>query len=144
MTVFSELLATEHSLTIKIQLTPILDNGVPICAVRINDSVQYYGDLLDPIVLVKQQPLLSTFDIEISMFDKRYSSEHETAILIKSIAIDDFEIIPKYTHLANYQNDHNYPGPTSYLGFNGCWKLSINRPFYQWQHQITNQGWLLT
>jgi len=143
MTVFSELLATEHSLTIKIQLSPIVDNGVPICAVRINDSVEYYGQLLDSITLVKQLSLLEIFDIKISMLDKRYSEERETAIIIKSILIDDFEIVPYYTHLAKYNNDHNYNQATSYLGFDGTWQLSIDRPFYQWQHQATNQGWLL-
>ena len=143
MTVFSELLATEHSLTIKIQLSPIVDNGVPICAVRINDSVEYYGQLLDSITLVKQLSLLEIFDIKISMLDKRYSEERETAIIIKSILIDDFEIVPYYTHLAKYNNDHNYNLATSYLGFDGTWQLSIDRPFYQWQHQATNQGWLL-
>jgi hypothetical protein len=144
MTVFSELLATKHSLTIKIQLSPIVDNGVPICAVRINDSVEYYGQLLDSITLVKQLSLLEIFDIKISMLDKRYSEERETAVVIKSILIDDFEIIPHYTHLIDYDNDHNYNRATSYLGFNGTWRLSIDRPFYQWRHQVTNQGWLLT
>ena len=143
MTVFSELLATEHSLTIKIQLSPIVDNGVPICAVKINNSVEYYAQLLDTITLTKQMPLLESVDIEISMFDKKYSDERETAVVIKSILIDEFEIVPYYTYLAEYINDHDYNRATSYLGFNGTWRLTIDRPFYQWQHQATNQGWLL-
>ena len=143
MTVFSELLATEHSLTIKIQLSPIVDNGVPICAVKINNSVEYYAQLLDTITLTKQMPLLEPVDIEISMFDKKYSDERETAVVIKSILIDEFEIVPYYTYLAEYINDHDYNQATSYLGFNGNLRLTIDRPFYQWQHQATNQGWLL-
>lgn len=143
MTVFSELLATEHSLTIKIQLSPIVDNGVPICAVKINNSVEYYAQLLDTITLTKQMLLLESVDIEISMFDKKYSDERETAVVIKSILIDGFEIVPYYTYLAEYINDHDYNQATSYLGFNGTWRLTIDRPFYQWQHQATNQGWLL-
>jgi hypothetical protein len=144
MTIFSELLATETGITVVIKLRSITDNGVPGCGVKINQSVEYYNLLLDCITITKVLPLLEPFDIEISMFDKRYSAEYDTAVIIESITIDDFNVIPKYTHLAQYTNDHDYRGATSYLGFNGVWRLSVNRPFYQWQHQVTNQGWLLT
>lgn len=142
MTTFSDLLATETSITVVIKLRAVTDNGVPGCVVKINQSVEYYDLLLDRITITKVLPLLEPFDIEISMFDKRYSSEYDTAVIIESITIDDFDVISKHTHLAQYTNDHDYPGATSYLGFNGVWRMSINRPFYQWRHQATNQGWL--
>ncbi len=41
------------------------------------------------------------------------------------VTIDTIEILPKY----------------SYLGNNGT--LKITKPFYQWLHGATNQGWLL-
>jgi hypothetical protein len=43
-----------------------------------------------------------------------------------TLVIDSIEILPKY----------------SYLGSNGV--LEINKPFYQWLHHATAQGWLLT
>jgi hypothetical protein len=144
MTIFSDLLATETSITITIKVRAITENGVPCCGIKINHSIEYYDLLLDSITVSKKLSLTKPFDIEISMFDKRYSNEYETALVIDSITIDNFDVIPKFTHLAKYTNDHDYQGATSYLGFNGTWRLSIDRPFYQWQHQATNQGWLLT
>jgi hypothetical protein len=87
--------------------------------------------------------VLDHIDISIGMRDKIYSAEKETAILIDSIKIDGFEIVPSWTQLAEYINERNFTGPTSYLGFNGTWRLSIQEPFYQWKHRITGQGWLL-
>ena len=77
------------------------------------------------------------------MSDKDYSVEKETAILIDSVIIDGLEIIPNKTHLAYYFNERNIDSPTSYLGFNGTWRLQINEPFYLWQHRIIVQGLLL-
>jgi hypothetical protein len=53
---------------------------------------------------------------------------HDTLIfdLSDTVVIDSIEILPEY----------------SYLGSNGV--LEINKPFYQWLHHATAQGWLLT
>jgi hypothetical protein len=88
-------------------------------------------------------PLLDPIKIEIGMSNKKYNQNLETAVIIDSVCIDGFEITPNYTHLANYQNERNIDNPTSYLGFNGVWKLTIPEPFYRWQHRVTGQGWLL-
>jgi len=42
-----------------------------------------------------------------------------------SVTIDDIEVLPKYSYLAN----------------NGV--LTIPEPFYHWLHRVTGQGWLL-
>jgi hypothetical protein len=41
------------------------------------------------------------------------------------VTVDGIEILPKYRHLA----------------VDG--KLTISKPFYQWYHQVSGQGWLL-
>ena len=41
------------------------------------------------------------------------------------VTVDGEEILPKYRHLA----------------VDG--KLTISKPFYQWYHQVSGQGWLL-
>jgi hypothetical protein len=51
--------------------------------------------------------------------------------------------MPRFNYLANYINEHNTNTPTSYLGVNGKWTLTIDRPFYQWLHQARSQGWLI-
>jgi hypothetical protein len=43
-----------------------------------------------------------------------------------SVAVDDIEILPKYSYLSNEG------------------KLVIDQPFYCWYHQVSGQGWLLT
>ena len=43
-----------------------------------------------------------------------------------TVTVDGIEILPKYWHLA----------------VDG--KLTISKPFYQWYHQVSGQGWLLT
>lgn len=43
-----------------------------------------------------------------------------------TVVIDGIEILPKYRDLANNK------------------VLIIREPFYQWYHQVSGQGWLLT
>ena len=87
--------------------------------------------------------LLETLDIKIQLYDKDYKKFQKVAVILKSLKIDFFEIIPQWTHLAIYKNDQSITQPTNYLGFNGTWNLKINEPFYRWKHRITGQGWLL-
>lgn len=42
-----------------------------------------------------------------------------------TVAIDGFEVLPKYQYLAKDN------------------KLTIDQPFYHWLHHVTGQGWLL-
>ena len=81
--------------------------------------------------------------ISAELRNKHYTTEYETAVIIKRLSIDNIEIIPQYDYLADYDNDHDNNNPTHYLGFNGKWTLTIDRPFYQWLHQVQNQGWLI-
>lgn len=140
---FSDLLAIDSSIRLAIRLGVIHDNGYPTASLTVNDDVIRYQPLMDTVEHVVELPLLDPIKIEITMLDKQYSQHQETAVLIESVNIDGFEIVPGWTHLAEYHSERGLQGPTSYLGFNGTWKLSIPLPFYQWRHQITGQGWLL-
>ena len=93
--------------------------------------------------IIVDHKLLNPFDIKIELRNKYYTNEYETAVIIDLISIDNINIIPTYCHLADYQNDHNNNNPTNYLGFNGKWTLTFDRPFYHWLHQVQAQGWLL-
>jgi hypothetical protein len=140
---FSDLLATKSELMICIALNPIVSNGVPGCRLTINQSDLFYGDLTDKLTCSFRTSLTDSVDLKIELYNKIYSAENETAIEIESIQIDSFELVPGWTHLASYHNDHSVSNPTSYLGFNGTWRLTIDKPFYHWLHEITGQGWLL-
>lgn len=140
---FSDLLDTKQQLNLTIKLGVIVDNGYPGVSLRVNDNVVEYLQLSSAVEHSYDLPIMDPIEIEIVMTDKEYSADQETAILIDSISIDGFEIVPAWTHLAQYNSERGLQGPTSYLGINGSWKLKIDRPFYQWRHRVTGQGWLL-
>jgi hypothetical protein len=143
MKTFSDLLAIDHKIDFFVCLEPVSDNGNPEFWVSINGKNILQGYLTNSIEKHHAVDLLDPIRVEIGMKGKRYSALQETAIIIKSIQIDGFEIVPNWTHLAVYKNDHDDESPTSYLGYNGTWILDIPISFYRWKHQITGQGWLL-
>jgi hypothetical protein len=133
---YLDLLDIDTDIQIKIKLSVI---GSPEFSVIVADN--QWNNQHDIIVNHK---LLSPLNIEVELKNKHYTTEYETAVIIDSISVDNISIIPLYCHLANYQNDHNNNNPTNYVGFNGKWTLTINRPFYHWLHQVQGQGWLLS
>ena len=143
MKTFSDLLGTDSKIGLSVTLEPVSHNGCPEFWISVNDQIIAQGTLIQNITEHCEINLLDSIRLEIGMKQKRYSTEKETAVIIQSINIDGFEIVPDWTHLAVYQNDHDYGSPTSYLGFNGTWRLDIPEPFYRWKHHITSQGWLL-
>jgi hypothetical protein len=140
---FSELLATDVFVTVTVTIEPIVFNGDPEAWIIINGRKVYHNCLSFAMSASTKVPVLDPIEIEIGMSNKLYNEYAETAVVIKSVCIDDFEIVPNYTHLAQYQNERNIDTPTSYLGFNGVWRLSTVEPFYLWHHRVTGQGWLL-
>lgn len=137
---YSDLQDINTRLDLHIELELI---GTPDFTIGINNIINDYNGLSDNIVLDYQFDLFDLFDINIKLRNKIYTLEYETAIIIKNISIDNINIIPKYDYLAEYVNDHDFKDPTSYLGFNGKWRLTTDRPFYHWLHQRTGQGWLI-
>ena len=125
---------------IKINIRPV---GLPNLWIKVNHDLIGYTELSDSIQLDYQAGLLDPINISVELYDKHYTTEYETAVIIDNIIIDNIEIMPKYNYLAEYINDHNNNNPTSYLGFNGKWLLTIDRPFYHWLHEHSGQGWLI-
>jgi hypothetical protein len=131
MKTYSEL--TDTDIRIDVELESIGDPKFLVNGSRLGqNNLTYHVELLRP------------FSITIELYNKHYTTEYETAVIIKRLSIDNIEMIPRYDYLAEYINDHNNNNPTNYLGFNGRWTLTIDRPFYQWLHQVTAQGWLLS
>ena len=139
MKTYSDLQAIDTRLNLIIDIEPV---GLPNTRIIVNrDSIDYPG-LSAPITLDYQLSLLDSINIDIILSNKHYTTEYETAIIFK-IRVDNIELIPQYDYLAEYVNDHNNNDPTNYLGFNGKWSLTIDRPFYHWLHQHSGQGWLI-
>jgi hypothetical protein len=140
MKTYSDLQDTDTRLHLHIELEPI---GTPDITVSINDIIDDYPALSNNIILDYYIDLLDLFSVNIELHNKHYTTEYETAAIIKRLSIDNIELIPQYDYLAKYVNDHNNDNPTSYIGFNGKWTLTIDRPFYHWLHEHSGQGWLI-
>ena len=140
MKTYSDLQAISPYLDISVNLRPV---GLPNIWVRVNHDLIGYTALSDTIQLDYRVGLLDTINITVELYNKHYTTEYETAVIIDNIMVDNIEIIPKYDYLADYVNDHDNTDPTSYLGFNGKWSLTIDRPFYHWLHEHSGQGWLI-
>jgi hypothetical protein len=137
---FSDLLATDLQLDLVMSMAPV---GIPDVEISINQQLVFQGRRREPFTISQQLPLRSGLSISVRLKNKIYGEIHDTAIMLRQISIDGFDIIPAWTQLAEYVNDHHNTDPTTYLGFNGEWKLEIPEPFYQWRHRVTGQGWLL-
>jgi hypothetical protein len=140
---FSDLLDTDQQITVSVNISPLSANGDPTAWIKINDCILFDSVLMFPVTALIELPLLDPLRIEIGISNKNYNEKLETAVVINSVNINGFEIVPAWTNLASYQNDHANNAPTSYLGFNGTWVLEIPEPFYRWQHHVTGQGCLL-
>lgn len=137
---FSEATATKSDIEISLHLRPI---GEPCVRVKVCDIV-----IVDDVIKCDTEfkhchDLLTPLDFSIELYDKKYSLEFETAIIVDKMMIDGISIIPEMSHLFEYVNDHDFTEPTCYLGFNGIWRLDTKDCFYQWWHQQSGQGWLL-
>jgi hypothetical protein len=143
---FSDLLAIKKNsqIDVSLNLEVIQDNGPPTLSVNVNSQNLFNNVLNFNLELQTKINLTDPFKIEIELSNKQYSSEKETAVIVKNLKIDNFELIPNYVMTFDYINDHNQNTPTYYLGFNGKWILDSKMPFYLWKHQATGQGWLLS
>ena len=140
MKTYSDLQDIDQHINIRINLRPV---GRPDAWIKVNHDLIGYTGLSDNIQLDYQVGLLDNITISIELLNKQYTTEYETAIIIDNITVDNIELIPKYEYLAEYVNDPDFKDPTSYLGFNGKWTLTIDRPFYHWLHEHSGQGWLI-
>lgn len=140
---FSELQGTDISLTLVLELEPHYNTHAPDVLAYANNVQLYSGKLTQICCITQQIPLKSIFDIQIHLINKNDLNDCTTGVIISSLTIDCHNLVPKWTHLAHYTNDRDYDGPAAHLGFNGVWKLTIDKPFYQWWHINTGQGWLL-
>ena len=137
---YSDLQAIDTQLKCHIELEPV---GNPEISVLIAQTYAG-GKLFKSVTIDTELALMDPFQIQIELRNKTYDNLHETAVIIRHLQIDGIDLVPKFDYLATYVNDHNKTDPTSYLGFNGKWTLTFDRPFYQWLHQSTAQGWLLS
>jgi len=139
MKTYSDLQDIDTRLNLVIQLELV---GSPKFQLLINDK-EYDSTAISQSIIQDYLPLMDPIKIDIILSEKHYTTEYETAVIIKQLSIDNINLIPQYDYLAKYDNDHRFNNPTSYVGFNGKWTLTIDQPFYHWLHEHSGQGWLI-
>lgn len=117
MNQFSDLQATDFALNLELQLSSISADPV---LVLINQQVWYQGSAWPSLVLHHQLALLEPFTVAVL----------SATVAVDQLLIDQWALLPDWSHLL--QRSHSE------------WQLQVDRPFYQWQHQVTSQGMLLT
>lgn len=141
MKTYSDLQAIDTDLAITVTLEPV---GNPDVLLLIDKKILAGGVLYKSVTVETAITSLESFWISVELRNKvKIHPDQETAVQIK-LQVDGIDILPRFDYLAVYTNDHNDSNPTSYLGYNGKWTLTFDRPFYQWLHQATGQGWLLS
>lgn len=140
---FLETSDTDRYLDMTIALSIIDENGYPDFELLINGEKQ---DLPKKKIMnhKKKLPLLDPIELTIKMQNKKYSQIRETALIVESISIEKINVIPDYSHLTEYENDHEQTISTNYIGYNGTWKLIIDKPFFQWIHHHSGKGILVS
>jgi hypothetical protein len=128
---------------LKIEVTPVAEPSAPCCQIIIADKISFDGILKSKVVITEELKIDQTIKLQIKLFQKEYKENQETAIIINTLEIDSISMIPNYIGQVEYDNDHNYSDPTTYLGFNGTWTLDITPNFYMWLHRVDGKGWLL-
>jgi hypothetical protein len=141
MKTYSDLQAIDFQLCLQLELEPV---GNPEITVMINNQIYADTKLYKSVKIKTNLDLVELFFVEIELKNKtKLYPDQETAVQIK-LQIDGIDLLPRFDYLAKYVNDQDNNSPTSYLGYNGKWRLTFDRPFYQWLHQATGQGWLLS
>lgn len=121
MKTYSEVTATSALVRIELELSSNVEYTASINGIKKSGNV-----------ICHWVPLTKPFAIEVELLSA------DSNILIKQITVDNIEVVPKFDQLATYMGS-----PTNYMDQVGKWTLTFDRPFYQWLHQATGQGWLL-
>lgn len=143
MNTFSDLLATDPTVSLRVRVQPVYGSRPPDIEIRLDRHVICQGPLDQVWYFEQEIGLLDPLTFEIELRHKIYDPQDETAAVVEQLDLDDFSLIPKWTHVFQYDNDHDFRGPTAHVGFVGTWRLVIDEPIYRWRHRIIGQGWLL-
>jgi hypothetical protein len=123
---FSEATAIKPRLAVNVKFTVTPVGQVP-CLVKLGAKILYEDTIKETQTFELAVPLTDPIDLSVQIY------RHHPDAVVLSLTIDDYEILPKYQHLAT--------PPTDYVDFNGTWTFKIPS-FYPWHHSITGQGWI--
>lgn len=144
----------------RIYLTPKWFANIPSIAIRFDEEVVYTRDLVRPDVFSICRNLLpGSYSLSIDFFNKTDKDTILEKNLDMAVVIDRIEFNkisnPKFVWEGEYSPIYNpewvkqqtvAPAAvlknTTYLGWNGTWKLNFTVPIFTWIHKTLDYGWI--
>ena len=123
---FLEATAIKPTLTVKVKFTVTPMGQVP-CLVKLGTKTLYEDTIKETQTFDIDLPLTDPIDLSVQIY------RHHPDAVVLVLTINDYEILPKYQHLAT--------PPTDYVDFNTTWTFKIPS-FYPWYHSTIGQGWI--
>jgi hypothetical protein len=121
---FSDLTGIDTSALLTVQVVLVNHGGVDF-VFSVNDN-EFSGT-----TFVKQYPIDTELEFKCQLVE---FVENSGGIEIKSITVNNKEVLPLYQHRAS--------PATAYIDFSDSWEFRISGLFYPWYHEITGQGWI--
>ena len=151
-------MVNEFNINVQLGLTPVYHDQLPKVIVRAGgQQLQVWLD--QPRVFEFEYTASDHSWIEVEFLNKTDSDTVLATGLDKAVKIDFVSFFgiqdPKFIWAGQYTPV--YPEPwfseqqprpnytvnnTSYLGWNGVWRLDFDVPVFTWIHQIQSHGWL--
>lgn len=113
---------SDGQLTVELRLRT---HGHTVGIVKLNDC------LIEENHTIRQFDLFAPLLLTIDLLE---FTEGSSGIEVELFAVNNFEILPRYKHLAS--------SPTNYIDTLGKWYLEIPKTFYTWYHEVSGQGWI--
>ena len=117
---FYELLDIKKKISLSFLINPVVSILPPNIKVNVNEYSLYTGIVTEKILLKQDIALLDSIDIKIQLYDKNYNISSETAIIIESLKINNFEINLIHDDKPNayiYENDSLESGKTLFSNY---------------------------
>ena len=133
----------QFDVTIELVITRNLENSR--LQIKLNDNEvrsTIIGTSLNYVCIEEKILISDPLKVDISLSDIDYDKGNPT-VEIKSITVDNIQVMPNYNYTCKYENDKKINSPTNILEFNGTWTLDTVIPFKHWLHEVSGKGWLL-
>jgi hypothetical protein len=141
MKTFCDLLATDLTIKIEIELRPEFELSPPRVTVMVNQHQETFV-LARPRHMQFELLLLDSIDLVVQV-ESTDQIDPRRGVEISRLDIDHKALMPHHCRLAELSDNLVQYAPTNHIVQHGQWRFRIDRPFYQWYHDISGQGWLL-
>lgn len=151
----------KYKTKIELHLTPIWHKEPPICEVQFSKNVFFKEEIVESKIYYYEEYLpAGNYNITLDFLNKKNNDSAEgkdKAITIDKIIFNNIEN-EKFVWQGVYQPIYPEPWATqqktlgnvlepsikssTYLGWNGQWKLTYSVPVYTWIHNTLDHGWI--